>query len=84
MNVTFPDGEEQLLRQARQLINKHGNRSYLGLSYQAWHPDRQLYTNHFTLLQQDGSVAWNYKKAYPVPVVEAEVIPGVQAATLTA
>ena len=34
------------------------------------------FTNHFVLIAPDGSVAWNYLKAYTVPVVEADVRPG--------
>ena len=34
--------------------------------------------NRFTLITPNGTVAWIYQKAFPVPVVEAGVTPGPQ------
>ncbi|GIL77600.1 hypothetical protein Vretimale_6812 [Volvox reticuliferus] len=33
-------------------------------------------TNHFVLLGPNGSTIWNYRKAFPVPIVEAQVVAG--------
>ncbi|GAX76103.1 hypothetical protein CEUSTIGMA_g3546.t1 [Chlamydomonas eustigma] len=77
VNISAGTGEEQLWQQARQLLVAYpGSRSYIGLSYQALHVDSNMYTNHFVLMQPDGTLAWNYLKAYPVPVVEDDVIAG--------
>ena len=33
-------------------------------------------TNRFTLISPDGAIAWIYEKAFPVPIVEANTMPG--------
>ncbi|KAG2501955.1 hypothetical protein HYH03_000453 [Edaphochlamys debaryana] len=82
------DGDEQeaaLLEQGAQLLRVHGSAAgpggaYLGLCYQKWGgagAPAGRSTNHFVLLGgPNGSLVWDYRKAYPVPVVEAQVVPG--------
>ncbi|GLC43321.1 hypothetical protein PLESTB_001340700 [Pleodorina starrii] len=33
-------------------------------------------TNHFVLLGPNGSTLWDYRKAFPVPIIEAQVVAG--------
>ncbi|KAG2445228.1 hypothetical protein HYH02_008696 [Chlamydomonas schloesseri] len=80
--------EEALLAAGRDLLAAHGsgggggggssNGTYLGLCYQKFGGQlpRGRSTNHFVLLSPNGSVVWDYLKAFPVPVVEAHVIAG--------
>ncbi len=54
--------------------------AYLGLCYQKWGGEgvaRGRATNHFVLLGPNGSLAWDYPKAFPVPVVESHIVAGV-------
>ncbi|KAG2439485.1 hypothetical protein HXX76_004839 [Chlamydomonas incerta] len=79
------DAEEAaLLAAGRDLLAAHGGGAeggggtYLGLCYQKFGGNlpRGRSTNHFVLLSPNGSVVWDYLKAFPVPVVEAHVIAG--------
>lgn len=53
--------------------------TYLGLTYQkqgGGSLPASKATNNFVLLGPNGSTVWHYVKAYPVPMVEAGVVPG--------
>ncbi len=53
--------------------------TYLGLTYQkqgGGSLPANRSTNNFVLLGPNGSTVWHYVKAYPVPMVEAGVMPG--------
>lgn len=54
---------------------------YVGVSYLKSLPGDDLSTNHFALVSSDPDPAvaqplWNYRKAFPVPLVEADVRAG--------
>ena len=52
------------------------NHPYIGITYELTLDGGNSYTNRFVLIKPDGSMAWSYDKAYPVPVVESNVRPG--------
>jgi len=71
--------EAELLNQARAAVAHHGYRSFLGVTYLMTileSPGIVTVTNNFALIAPDSSIAWIYEKAFPVPVVEANVQPG--------
>jgi len=71
--VASPEEEEDLLARASALqlqqqqeeeeSSSSGNSSYIGVSYFVTSESR----NMFVLLAPDGSAAWRYQKAHPVP-----------------
>jgi apolipoprotein N-acyltransferase len=75
VEVTDDADEDSLIAQAQELAVTTG-RSYLGLAYYKKKHNANTATNHFTLITPQGDVAWNYRKAHPVPGVEDEVVPG--------
>lgn len=71
--------EAALLKQGTELVRRYGLKSFLGLTYIMTildSPGIVTVTNNFALIAPDGSVAWIYEKAFPVPIVEANVMPG--------
>ena len=84
VNISAGEGEERMFARIRSLLANSSSSSsssadkgsYLGVAYQAWHQDQLMFTNHFVLFQPNGEIAWNYLKAYPVPIVEDDVKPG--------
>jgi len=66
--------ERALVAKAQAVVLENGLRSFLGLTYIL--NDNNVKTNRFTLVAPDGSVAWIYEKAFPVPVVEGDITPG--------
>jgi apolipoprotein N-acyltransferase len=71
--------EAALLKQGMELVRRYGFKSFLGLTYIMTildSPGVVSVTNNFALIAPDGSVAWIYEKAFPVPIVEANVEPG--------
>ena len=81
VNVSAGEGEQRLHdRVAAMLANQssldEGKGSYIGIAYQAWHQDQSKFSNHFVLFNPTGEIVWNYLKAYPVPIVEDDVVGG--------
>lgn len=81
LSVSAGEGEQRMLdRVSSMLANQsaldEGKGSYVGIAYQAWHEDQNKFTNHFVLFEPSGVIAWNYLKAYPVPIVENDVVAG--------
>lgn len=74
IDIRSKDEESELLMQASALAAKY-NSGLIGVTYQN-RIGVNLYTNHFALITEDGSIAWNYRKAFPVPAVESNVQAG--------
>mmetsp|Transcript_32546 Transcript_32546/g.71833 ORF Transcript_32546/g.71833 Transcript_32546/m.71833 type:complete len:682 (+) Transcript_32546:94-2139(+) len=75
VDVRSEEEEQMLIGEAAQLMGSAppGSTPLLGLSYQKLVAEHGKFTNHFMLLDHKGQVAWNYVKAYPVPVVEGNI-----------
>jgi apolipoprotein N-acyltransferase len=76
VEINSDEEEEELIERGINLTLQSNGLSYLGLAYYKHKHHANKATNHFTLITPDGIVAWNYKKAHPVPGVEDEVDPG--------
>ena len=82
--VFTDDQERALISKGQEAVSSHGKRSFLGMTYlvtittysQPGNVVSYHLTNRFTLIAPDGTVAWIYEKAFPVPVIEAHVSPG--------
>ena len=77
--VKSESDEEDVLAYTQELLQNYSiTTSYVGVTYLKQLPDQNGYgTNHFALVSATG-VLFNYKKAYPVPLVEADIIPGMK------
>ena len=75
VDVLNENEESYLLNQA-QTLTKTYNKGYLGITYRK-QIGNNLYTNQFALITPEGNIAWNYHKAYPVPLVEDNIQAGV-------
>jgi apolipoprotein N-acyltransferase len=76
VQVTSDSEENELIQRGLNLTMQSKGLTFLGLTYYKKKKGAVTATNHFTLLTPDGKVAWNYKKAHPVPGVEDEVKAG--------
>ena len=64
------EDESDLIRRGREVAKRSG--IYLGMALAAWHREAKLpLGNKLVLIGPDGSVAWEYYKAHPVPGGEA-------------
>lgn len=76
--------EHELINQGIAAVVDQGKKSFLGLTYlvtlqsyeQPGNVLKYTLTNRFTLIAPDGTIAWIYEKAFPVPIVEANTKPG--------
>ena len=76
--------EHELINQGIAAVVGHGKKSFLGLTYLVTSQSyvrpsnvvKYTLTNRFTLIAPDGTIAWIYEKAFPVPIVEANTKPG--------
>ena len=76
-SVHSAEDEAAVLARAQRIIQDNGNgRTYLGIAYLKHLPGETLGTNHFVLIGADGAIAWDYLKANPVPLVEADIAAG--------
>ena len=77
--VSSDEEENEILAIGQQIAMGSPSLStvYLGISYLKTPPDVEA-TNHFALVSSDPNipVLWNYRKAFPVPLVEANVQAG--------
>lgn len=70
----FSDNEEQeLLTRAQELALKYQS-GYIGITFLKMIGN--IHTNHFALITEKGELAWNYKKAHPVPLIEGDITSG--------
>jgi apolipoprotein N-acyltransferase len=76
VEINSDDEEEEIINRGINLTLQSNGISYLGLSYYKHKHHSNKATNHFTLITPTGEIAWNYKKAHPVPGVEDEVEAG--------
>ena len=64
------EDEPALIRRASEIAKNSG--IYLGLALAGWHMEsRPAFENKLVLITPDGTVAWEYYKAHPVPGNEA-------------
>jgi apolipoprotein N-acyltransferase len=78
VKVTSDEEEQALIQKGATLLltQSPSQETFLGLTYYKKKLNANTATNHFTLLTPTGEIAWNYKKAHPVPGVEDNVDPG--------
>jgi apolipoprotein N-acyltransferase len=68
--MVFKPGEPALIARGRELAAKY--QIYLGMALATWNRGERLpLENKLILIRPDGSVAWEYYKAHPVPGGEA-------------
>ena len=69
-----------MIEKAKGLVIQYGSHSFLGVTYliTTFNISTGIYSlaNRFALVSPEGTLAWKYQKAYPVPFVEANVQPG--------
>ena len=64
------DDEAALLAEGSQLAAR--DRIYLGMALAVWVPGAaRVLENELVMIQPDGTIAWHYRKAHPVPGAEA-------------
>jgi apolipoprotein N-acyltransferase len=64
------ENESDLIQRGREVAKRSG--IYLGMALAAWHREaKPPFGNKLVLIGPDGSIAWEYYKAHPVPGVEA-------------
>ena len=64
------EDESDLIRRGREVAKR--SEIYLGMALAGWHRDARLpLANKLVVIGPDGSVAWEYYKAHPVPGGEA-------------
>lgn len=76
VEIHSDEEEQDIIQRGINLTMLSNGTSYLGLGYYKRKHNANKATNHFTLITPDGKVAWNYRKAHPVPGVEDEVEAG--------
>jgi apolipoprotein N-acyltransferase len=66
------EDEADLIRRGREVAKR--SRIYLGMALATWHREAKLpLGNKLVLIGPDGSVAWDFYKAHPVPGGEAAI-----------
>jgi apolipoprotein N-acyltransferase len=77
LQISSDAEEDQAIALAQSILaaNTTVTDTFIGISYLKMLPHQSLGTNHFALVSKD-SILWNYVKAHPVPLVEANVQPG--------
>ena len=73
LEISSNEEEMMLLDKAKNLLIQT-NSSYLGITYLL--DDGKNQYNRFSLLSPHGKLLWKYQKAFPVPIIEADVVPG--------
>ena len=64
------EDESDLIRRGREVAKR--SEIYLGMALAGWHRDaRRPLANKLVMIRPDGSIAWEYYKAHPVPGGEA-------------
>lgn len=78
IKVETSDQESSILMRASSIAATNGDSSkpYIGVTYMITDDDGDSYTNRLALIGPDGSLLWNYRKAYPNPITEYNVRPG--------
>ena len=80
LSVFTENEENALIEKAKGLVVHYGSHSFLGVTYliTTFNISSGIYSlaNRFALISPEGTLAWRYQKAYPVPFVEANVQPG--------
>jgi len=78
LHITSDKEEVQVLEKAHQIAaTTFRDVAYIGLSYFKKRPNESFGTIHFSLItSEEDMVAWNYRKAHPVPLVESFILAG--------
>lgn len=76
VEIHTDEEEDDLISRGINMTLQSNGVSYLGIAYYKHKHNAKMATNQFVLITPEGNVAWNYKKAHPVPGVESDVKAG--------